>query len=78
MILLGFVISRTSLRVLGGPGVVPGGPINRCYFLGASWDGSREALGCFWRYGAILRSALRGQKVAISLVLGGFLRCHVF
>ena len=52
LILLGFVISRTSLRVLGGPGVVPGGPINRCCFLGASWDGSREALGVFlevWR-----------------------------
>ena len=47
LILLGFVISRTSLRILGGPGVVPGGPINRCCFLGASWDGSREAFGVF-------------------------------
>ena len=27
--------------------MVPGGPINRCCFLGASWDGSREALGGF-------------------------------
>ena len=41
------MIPRTSLRVLGGPGVVPGGPINRCCFLGASWDGSREAFGVF-------------------------------
>ena len=47
MILVGFVISRTSLRILGGPGVVPGGPINRCCFWGASWDGSREAFGVF-------------------------------
>ena len=40
--------------------------------------GPERHLGCFWRYGAILGSALRGQKVAISLVLDGFLRCHVF
>ena len=47
MILVGFVISRTSLRILGGPGVVPGEPINGGCFLGASWDGSRETLGVF-------------------------------
>ena len=36
-----------SFRVLGGPGVVPGEPINGGCFLGASWDGSRETLGVF-------------------------------
>ena len=64
-----------SLEVPGG---VPGGTKNGGGSLGASWDGPGGALECFWRYGPILGSVLRCQKVAISLVLEGFLICHVF
>ena len=64
-----------SLGVLGG---VPAGTKNGGGSLGASWDGPGRPLGCFWRCGAILGSVLRDQNVVISLVLNGFLRCHVF
>ena len=63
---------------LGVPGGVPGGTKNGGCSRGASLDGPGRALGCFWRYWAILGSVLRGQNVVISLVLDGFLRCHVF
>ena len=71
-------LPEQELGVLGGPWEVPGGTKNGGGSLGASWDGPGEALRCFWRYGAILGSVLRCQKVAISLVLEGFLICHVF
>ena len=71
-------LPEQELEVLGGPWEVPGGTKNGGGSLGASWDGPGGALGCFWRYGAILGSVLRCQKVAISLVLEGFLICHVF
>ena len=63
---------------LGGLWVVVGMPWDHGGSVGASWDGPGRPLGCFWRYGAILGSVLRCQKVAISLVLEGFLICHVF
>ena len=63
---------------LGGLWVAVGMPWDHGESLGASWDGPGRPLGCFWRYGAILGSVLRGQNVAISLVSDGFLTCHVF
>ena len=71
-------LPEQELEVLGGPWEVPGGTKNGGGSLGASWDGPGEALRCFWRYGPILGSVLRCQNVAISLVLEGFLICHVF
>ena len=71
-------LPEQELGVLGGPWEVPGGTKNRGGSLGASWDGPGRPLGCFWRYGAILGSVLRDQNAVISLVLDGFLRCHVF
>lgn len=69
---------RAGGMLLGCLGVLVGMPWDHGGSLGASWDGAGRPLGCFWRYGAILGSVLRGQNVAISLVLEGFLRCHVF
>ena len=63
---------------LGGLWVVVGMPWDHGGSVGASWDGPGRPLGCFWRYGAILGSDLRGQNVVISLVLDGFLRCYFF
>ena len=63
---------------LGGLWVVVGMPWDHGGSVGASWDGPGRPLGCFWRYGAILGSVLRCQKVVISQVLEGFLICHVF
>ena len=62
---------------LGGLWVGVGMPWDHGESLGASWDGLGRPLGCFWRYGAILGSVLRRQNIVISLVLNGFLRCHV-
>ena len=74
--------------VLGSSGGASGssggskGTENASKFLGASleraWSVLGGLLGWFWRSGVILGSVLGGQNVAISLVLGGFLRCHVF
>ena len=63
---------------MGVPGVVPGGTKDGGASFGASWDGPGEPLGCFWRYGEIPGSVPRDQNAAFSLVLMGFLICHVF
>jgi len=62
----------------GAAGGGPGGTRNGGGCGGRGGDGPGGALGCFWRYGAILGSVLRCQKVAISLVSEGVLICHVF
>ena len=68
----------SSLGVLEGPWGDPREHKKRRLFsrsvLGRSW----EALWVFLGYWAIIGSVLRRQNVVISLVLGGFLRCHVF
>ena len=75
----------TILRSSGGPRGIPGGPMdgprgteNAPNFFGASLERPGVPLGWFWRSEVILGSVLGGQNVAISLVVDGFLRCHVF
>ena len=65
-------------RSLGVPGGIPGGTKNGGCSRGASWDGPGRPFGSFWRYWVILGTVSTRQNVVISLVLDGFLRCHVF
>ena len=65
-------------RSLGVLWVSRGRSLGVLVCLATSWDRPGGPLGWFWRSGAILGSVLGGQNVAISLVLGGILRCHAF
>ena len=67
-----------SLEVLGRPWGGPRGHQKRRLFSGSVLGWSWEALGVFLDVLGDPWDSPRSKNIVISLVLHGFLRCHVF